>query len=500
MEQKKKASVNFKLMRPKAASSSIVLIVQAGFNTNSSIGKPIMTEYNYDKQNRLTDEKIHRYYPEKFKYIQIQMATGLTIPPPFWQQKEQLCIGNYSHYNDNLKAIEKTVYLIYDSLLKSQGNITSEHLKKEIQKRIKRKDEKGLMRIPKIKDDSNQFFTDYIQAKIDKHRAMGKRKDKTLTDYKKFLTKVIKFEEDVLNSEKITMQDINTNLLEDAILWFKTLKNPQTKKLYSLNYLGWFIKNWKRFINYAKGQDDMIFKDLNLNKEFLNKEGEAANDIYLTFDQLKAIKAIKFDEEEKQLEEIRDSFIIQCSHGQRWGDHIFIHKIFQNEKGKYYFFVSRTEKNKTVNVKIPIMDNDVIKIYKKYNNSLPLIRKVDKQKAKKRSNGAEQMIIMADQRYNDYLKIIGMRAKLNDLHYQTQTDSMGKSVHLKPEPIYNMISSKVGRKTAISNWIREYNIPLPIAMEWSNHQSEESFRIYVKLSKEDYYKMANKALEKLKYL
>ncbi|MBK7387628.1 MAG: hypothetical protein IPI23_00760 [Bacteroidetes bacterium] len=55
----------------------------------------------------------------------------------------------------------------------------------------------------------------------------------------------------------------------------------------------------------------------------------------------------------------------------------------------------------------------------------------------------------------------------------------------------------MARKTAISNWIREYQVPLPIAMSWSNHKSESSFRIYVKLTTEEYYLLASKLMDKI---
>jgi hypothetical protein len=482
MDTKKKISVRFKLMRPKANSSSIVVKVQAGFlfekydkiiQTFDKRGKPEMPEYH---------STFRRF--EKPKYETIQIATGLTIPPPFFQTKEQTCIGNFDHYNDILKAMKQTIIMVYNSL----NEVTPELLKDEIKKRIINRDEKkDKLELPVIKEEGIALFTDYLKAKIDEHRKMKSRQPATLIGYNKFRNYILKFEMDALEGKKIRMDAINTKILKTAIIWFTDLINPKTERNYSLNYLDWFKRTWKLFLNEAQIEDEIEFENLNIEKGFMKRKNEDADDIYLTFTELKQIKDLKFEDEEKILEQIRDSFIVQCSHGQRWQDHKHIQSIFreEKEKEKYYFHISRTIKNKTFNVKIPVLDETVINIFIKYGCKFPLM-----------GNGSS--ITISDQYYNEQLKVIGMRAKLDAMHYPTQTDSNGKIVRFKGIAKKYLLTSKVGRKTAISNWIREYSIPLPIAMSWSNHQSESSFRVYCKIEPDEYYEMANKLMDDLK--
>lgn len=426
-------------------------------------------------------------------YKRISISTGLAVPDQFWDNKNKSASGKYNHLNDKLSLLKENIQKLYFSLVKLESYyLTPKSFLKEIKKHLFDNNIQSKT-LPdfSITNPAGHLelvpdeFTNYLLWKIEDHKRLGQREKATLTGYKKFLNHVLKFEKDLLGEKKIMLTDINDTLLKKAVEWFLLQKNPRPDKFgkrnlpYSLNYHDWWKRTWKLFINEATNEDDVEFKKLNLDKKFMNRKGEPADDIYLTFSQLQKIKNIKFDSDELELEAYRDSFIVNCASGCRWGDHKHQDKIYLDDAGKWHFIIPRTEKNKTTNVKIPVYDKDVISIFKKYGNKFPSIS--------------------VEQTYNKKIQIIALRAGLTEMHRATTINAATRKLEYKePIPIWKICSSKVARKTAISNWIREYQVPLPIAMSWSNHKSESSFRTYVKLTEEEYYDLASKLMDKLK--
>lgn len=424
-------------------------------------------------------------------YKRLSLSTGITIPESFWNKKEKKAVGQYGHINDKLSILEENIELLYTSLIKIESfKLTPKSFHSEIKKHIFKHDPTKPLPDFTITNPSGisevipDEFTQYLLWKIEDHQRLGQKEKATITGYNKFRNHVLKFEKDVFGGKKIILNQINDILLKRAVEWFLLQKNPRPDKFgvrnkpYSLNYFDWWKRTWKLFINEATNEDDIEFEKLNLNKKFMNRKGETADDIYLTFSQLQKIKDIKFDNDEKELEAYRDSFVVNCANGCRWGDHHHQDTIYQDDSGKWYFIIPRTEKNKSINVKIPVYDSNVIEIFKKYGNKFPKIN--------------------IEQTYNDKIKIIALRAGLTALHKATTINAKTRKLdHKEPIPIWKICSSKVARKTAISNWIREYQVPLPIAMSWSNHKSEASFRVYVKLTAEEYFELASKLMDRI---
>jgi len=425
-------------------------------------------------------------------YRRISLSTGLSIPDQFWNKNEKTATGSYENINYQLTILQENIEKLYASLIKLESfKLSPTSFHSEIKKHIF-KNNNPTKPLPDFTITSPaggsevvpEEFAQYLLWKIEDHKRLGQREKTTITGYRKFRNHVLKFENDVFGEKKLMLNEINDSLLKKAVEWFLLQKNPRPDKFgirnkpYSLNYFDWWKRTWKLFINEATNEDDIEFQKLNLDKKFMNRKGEAADDIYLSFSQLQKIKEIKFDSDETELEKYRDSFIVNCASGCRWGDHKHQDKIYLDDAGKWHFIIPRTEKNKTTNVKIPVYDKVVIEIFKKYGNKFPTIE--------------------VEQTYNKKIQIIALRAGLTNLHRATTINAATRKLEFKePIPIWKICSSKVARKTAISNWIREYQVPLPIAMSWSNHKSESSFRIYVKLTAEEYFEMASKLMNKL---
>lgn len=268
--------------------------------------------------------------------------------------------------------------------------------------------------------------------------------------------KIEEFETVILNGRKLDLNEMNNNMVKHIIEWFMS-------KNYKSSYNDWFKARIKSFVNEAKEEDIVV--DINTRKKHFKKVNEEIEDVYLTWEQLNKVKALKFDFDEKHMDMVRDLFVLNCAFGLRSSDLFSLKTInYDSDKDEWYV---RTKMKKTKSfVQIPCLDMDAIKIYKKYFKTIP-------------NN-------FTPKSFNENIPKIMLKAGLN---HKVERDEK------QDDFFYNLVSVKTCRKTFASNGVRHFKLPLGVIMQFTGHTTEAVLKKYIKLTQDEYYKIAVDALK-----
>lgn len=191
-----------------------------------------------------------------------------------------------------------------------------------------------------------------------------------------------------------------------------------------------------------------------------------ANNIFLTFDEIKAIENIEQEKLTESLHNAKDWLIISCYCGQRISDFMrFNTDMIRVENGKS--LIEFTQKKTDKIMTVPLHPK-IIEILEKRNGTFPYA--------------------ISDQKYNDYIKKVCEIAKI------TQVIKGSKKIETTPESgMYrkitkeyrkcDLVSSHIGRRSFASNY---YGIiPTTYLIYVTGHSSEVQFLNYVGKSNKD---------------
>ena len=188
--------------------------------------------------------------------------------------------------------------------------------------------------------------------------------------------------------------------------------------------------------------------------------------IYLSLKEIESIEKIKSKDLTDGLENARDWLLISCYCGQRVSDFLrFDKSMIRYEKNKagelkplIEFTQVKTEKIMTIPLHSKIME-----ILKKYNGDFP--RKI------------------SDQKYNEHIKKVCEKAKINEPIHGTLFDPEIKEKVEKDYPKWKLVSSHIGRRSFASN---NYGIiPTSFLMYITGHTTEAMFLTYIGKSNKD---------------
>lgn len=245
-----------------------------------------------------------------------------------------------------------------------------------------------------------------------------------------------------LSSSDIDFNEITYQFYENFTKYLKNLG-------YSANYISSQIKNLKAVMNYA-------YKlGLHKNESFKSfaKHTEDVDNIYLNEDEIKKIYELPL---KGYHDRARDLFIIGCCTALRYSDFTQIKP--ENIKGDFIYV---TTQKTTERVIVPIHWM-VKQLLNKYNNNLP--------KA------------ISNQKLNDYLKLIGEKAGINDIVTKTRTEG-GKKI-TRTFHKYELITTHTARRSAATNMYKS-GVPTIAIMKITGHKTEAAFLKYIKISKEE---------------
>ncbi|WP_264565856.1 tyrosine-type recombinase/integrase [Flavobacterium sp. N3904] len=173
------------------------------------------------------------------------------------------------------------------------------------------------------------------------------------------------------------------------------------------------------------------------------------------------------------LDNARDWLIISCYTGQRVSDFMNFDKskirIETNSKGKKVSLIEFTQMKTKQNIALPLHP-EVVKILNKRKGEFPRP--------------------ISDVNYNKYIKLVALKANINELMEGSKLDG---SINRKVKKVYTkdeLVTSHIGRRSFATNYYGV--IPTPLIMSATGHQSEKMFLNYIGKSQTDRAKSLSK--------
>jgi hypothetical protein len=393
----------------------------------------------------------------KHKDYVLGAKTQLKVSKEYWYTKHNL--KRVKDVNVSNKQIEintelnKVENFIIDAFSKENlDNLDKDWLKETVDKYYNPYKDNEI----NIPEDLISFIDYYIDERRD---------EVTRASVTKF--NVIKHKMQRLQEQRgktILISNIGEDFKNELVRYYRVENYAQNTIQRELGIIKTFCKQAKRLgVETSPQLDDLKLKT------------EKIKPLYLNFAELKQIEDTK--DLQDYLDNARDWLIISCYTGQRVSDFMRFNKdMIRIEKGKSLleFIQQKTQKLMT----IP-MHEKVINILSKRNGEFPRA--------------------ISDQRYNEYIKQVCEKAKLNDMvsgKRQTNIETDNE----KPSKIRNvsgtfekwqLVTSHIGRRSFATNFYGP--IPTNYLIYVTGHSSESLFLKYVGKSNKD------KAMELFKY-
>lgn len=296
-----------------------------------------------------------------------------------------------------------------------------------------------------------RYFDDFIQRMKDRKILSANSKPfsyGTIGTFNTALMHLKKFQD--LNNRVLDMESIDMAFYYEYLDYFYS-QNYATNAIFNP------IKKLKQVLKMAE-QEGYKVNPAYRNRRFV-APAEITDKIYLTEAEIERIYTIKY-ELFSQIDHVRDRFIMACSTGVRFSDYDEIREenIFKNEHGEFV----RVKAQKT-NITAVIPLNWMAKqILAKYNYSLPKV--------------------IGNANFNDYLKTIGIDAKLDDKVSVSITRGGKNQTDIKAK--HELIQTHTARRTFATNlFLAGYsNVEI---MKITGHRTEAEFLKYIRISSEE---------------
>jgi integrase len=222
------------------------------------------------------------------------------------------------------------------------------------------------------------------------------------------------------------------------------------------------IRFIKTFCRHAKANGVETHYQLDSIKAKYHK----VENIYLDEKEIAEIEKLKSKDLTDGLENARDWLLISCYCGQRVSDFLRFDKSMiryeKNKAGELKPLIEFTQVKTDKIMTIPL-HSKIIEIMKKYEGNFP--RKI------------------SDQRYNEHIKKVCEKAKINTPTHGTLFDHKLKEKVTKDYPKHLMVSSHIGRRSFASN--NYGKIPTSFLMYITGHTTEAMFLTYIGKSNKD---------------
>lgn len=222
------------------------------------------------------------------------------------------------------------------------------------------------------------------------------------------------------------------------------------------------IRFIKTFCRHAKANGVETHYQLDSIKAKYHK----VENIYLDEKEIAEIEKLKSKDLTDGLENARDWLLISCYCGQRVSDFLRFDKSMiryeKNKAGELKPLIEFTQVKTDKIMTIPL-HSKIIEIMKKYDGNFP--RKI------------------SDQRYNEHIKKVCEKAKINTPTHGTLFDHDKKEKITKDYPKHLLVSSHIGRRSFATN--NYGKIPTSFLMYITGHTTEAMFLTYIGKSNKD---------------
>ncbi len=177
------------------------------------------------------------------------------------------------------------------------------------------------------------------------------------------------------------------------------------------------------FVSWAKESGyhtSTAYRNIDVN---MSTQKPEANVVYLTIEEIARVHQLSFSEKESRYEKARDVFLFSCVTGLRHSDL----KELRRSSIKYNYLVITSQKAED-SIRVPLVDL-AMSILEKYKDSEEI----------------NPIPVVSQQKYNTYLKVIGMRAELYENVIQVQYKDYERIEAKYPK--WQILTSRVGRNT-----------------------------------------------------
>lgn len=289
----------------------------------------------------------------------------------------------------------------------------------------------------------------YIEFYIEERR--HEVKPASVTKFNVIKHKMERFE--LHRKKPILINEINENFKREFADYYRS-------ENYSINTAQRELGLIKTFCKHARSLEVETHPQL----DKLRLEKEKVTKIYLSFQELEQIEnTIELPE---HLANARDWLVISCYTGQRISDFMrFTDKMIRIEEGKSLIEFTQKKTGKIMTVPL---HKKVLGILQKRNGKFP------------RS--------ISDQRYNDYIKDVCEKAKLNKMTAGSkQVETGPESGNYRKEngtyPKWQLVTSHIGRRSFATNFYGK--LPTSYLIYITGHSTESMFLNYIGKSNKD---------------
>jgi integrase len=345
--------------------------------------------------------------------------------------------------NKRLNDLEKDVREKYNTLRTTDPGVSFDQVKEYLQAFIAK------TQLPRFTDTELSFFGVYDKYLTIKGKDLHPRTIQKFNTTKKILEKFT----GLYYPKYFGFDSIDLIFFDQFRQYLQyEIENPKSKgKGFRDDTTAKVIENFKNFLKWAndrKFHKNRIYED----KGFNIKRDKNLDLVALTIHELKQFYQHDFGKD-KHLDRIRDLFCFAAFTGQRWSD-IEAFTAADVFGDTWTFRAYKTGKDTVipfVGYFAPALD-----ILKKYGLKLP---------------------ILTNQKFNEYVKIAAREAKLNRTVKLTRYQGSREIIYEKP--IHEVISSHMGRRSAVSILLNVYNMPVSQVMEITGHTDYKTLKRYI---------------------
>ena len=352
-------------------------------------------------------------------------SVGELIEPKYWDEEKmevRRSFRGYTVLNELIHSRQEKIDEVKRKLIIQGIEPTIEEVRNRIREENK----------PKvIRREFFPLFDEFVEKKS------LEVSHNTLKQYKSLRKSLVDFQTE--NDHKLNLEYVNGELFYSDYIEFL----EDVRELHK-NTIGTRIKDLKVFLGWCHSKSYTEKVDF---KSFVKPKADTSI-IALTQEELNVF--FTHDFKNPILDKVRDIFVFACFTGLRYSDYDKVKP--HNINGEFLTVI--TQKTKAP-VSIPIIPNYSGKILMKYNNNLN---------------------VKSIQRFNRHLKDAAREANLNRV--VTWIEYRGKSSNVINQPLYELVSSHMARKTFITHSLEKGMAPKDI-MRITSHRSMVSFQRYI---------------------
>ena len=398
---------------------------------------------------------------KKVQYKSYRLSTNLEIAPKQWNDKtKEPVLKNSLYHSKELETLRSDLINFKELALDVYAKYCLKHEKhpdsaNEIRDLITLQEHKNHI------EASKETFTEFIDvytSSLDQDNQQG-----TINKYLHLKQQINDFKKDT--GYLVDFDTINLTFKNKFIEWLNKCRKKEVGKPYATSTIHERFKLIKAIMNEAKANNLHNNNYYTANK--FNVEIKENQQIALKQSEIDALYNLDLSND-KAKEAIRDLFIIQCYTALRFGDAISLtpENITQNLKGDFNITL-KISKTNTIEV-LPIVNNEVLEILKKYDYYAPPVQGKNK--------GSKNAI--ANRMLKEVCSLVPELQKKQKLEIYE-----GNQLVVLNEPRYNFVDTHTSRRTFAT---LEYfkGTPTKLIRMMTKHTSNEMLMKYIKKTSE----------------